>query len=128
MFKSDWKLAAFVVVVLAWYLFTRRASNSETFRGKNVVICGGSSGIGEQIAYRFCEQGANVLVVARREWALKKVVENCSRLGAASAGYMTADLQGGGNDNRLLLKVSGINNFTMIFHLGFIIISRYPKY
>lgn len=118
MFKSGWKLAAFVVAVLAWYLFTRRASNGETFRGKNVVICGGSSGIGEQIAYRFCEQGANVLVVARREWALKKVVENCSHLGAASASYMTADLHGGGIDNRLLLKVRGIINNMAIYNMA----------
>ena len=119
MFKSDWKLTAFVVAMLAWYLFSRRArDNSETFRGKNVVICGGSSGIGEQIAYRFCEQGANVLVVARRQWALRKVVENCSSLGAASASYMTADLQGGGIDNRLLLKVSRIDHYMVGFHPG----------
>jgi hypothetical protein len=106
MLKPGWKFASFVVAVLAWRWFTKRASISETFRGKNVVICGGSTGIGEQIAYRFCEQGANVLVVARREWALRSVVENCSRLGAASASYIIADLQGGGIGNGHLLKVS----------------------
>ncbi len=106
MLKSGWILVSFVVGLLAWRWFAKRASTSETFRGKNVVICGGSAGIGEQIAYRFCEQGANVLVVARRELALRNVVEKCSRLGAASASYMTADLQGGGIGNRHLLNVS----------------------
>ena len=107
MFKLGWKLVPFVVAVLAWRFFKKRSSKiNETFRGKNVVICGGSTGIGEQIAYRFCEQGANVLVVARREWALKSVVRNCSRFGAASASYVTADLRGGGSGNRHLLRVS----------------------
>ena len=99
-------LVSFFVAFLAWYWFTNRVNNRETFRGKNVVICGGSTGIGEQIAYRFCEQGANVLIVARREWALKNVVKNCLRLGAASASYITADLSGGGIGNRHLLNVS----------------------
>ena len=99
-------LASFFVAFLAWYWFTNRVNNGETFRGKNVVICGGSAGVGEQIAYRFCEQGANVLIVARREWALKNVVKNCSRLGAASASYITADLSGGGIGNRHLLNES----------------------
>ena len=118
MLKPGWKFASFVVAVLAWRWFTKRASISETFRGKNVVICGGSTGIGEQIAYRFCEQGANVLVVARREWALRSVVENCSRLGAASASYITADLQGGGIGNGHLLKVSNINSPVLLINSG----------
>ena len=109
MIKPCWKFLTLFLAVLTWYWVKQRASVSQTFRGKNVVICGGSTGIGEQIAYRFCEQGANVLVVARRELALRRVVENCTRLGAASATYMTADLHGGGIDSRDLLKVSMLN-------------------
>lgn len=106
MFKPGWKFVSFVVAVLAWRWFTKRPSSSETFRGKNVVVCGGSTGIGEEIAYRFCEQGANVLVVARREWALQNVVQNCTRLGSASASYVIADLQGGTDGPKKLLNVS----------------------
>ena len=106
MLKPGWKFVSFIVVILAWHWLAKRPSTSETFRGKNVVICGGSTGIGEQIAYRFCEQGANVLVVARREWALQNVVENCTRHGSASASYMIADLQGGSEGPKKLLKVS----------------------
>ena len=114
MLKSGRILASFVVGFLAWRWFAIRANTSETFRGKNVVICGGSAGISEQIAYRFGEQGANVLVVARRELALRNVVEKCSRLRAASASYMTTDSQGGGIGNRHLLNVS---NTRIVFFL-----------
>ena len=106
MFKPGWKIASFFIAILAWRWFNKRPNTSETFRGKNVIVCGGSTGIGEQLAYRFCEQGANVLVVARREWALKNVVRNCSRLGASSATYMVADLRGGSDGSRQLLQVS----------------------
>lgn len=106
MWKPGWKFVSFIVIIFAWRWFTKRPSTSETFRGKNVVICGGSTGIGEQMAYRFCEQGANVLVVARREWALKNVVQNCTRLGSASASYLIADLQGGSEGPKKLLTVS----------------------
>ena len=66
--------------------------SSETFRHKNVVVCGASDGIGEEVAYRYSEEGANVILVARREERLKKVQSNCEKLGASSALYITADL------------------------------------
>lgn len=68
------------------------AQSSETFRHKNVVVCGASDGIGEEVAYRYSEEGANVILVARREEQLKKVQRNCEKLGASSALYITADL------------------------------------
>lgn len=113
MFKRGRKVIGLGAVVLAWYWFTKKPNTNETFHGKNIVICGASTGIGEQIAYRYCEQGANVLVVARREWALRNVVENCSRLGASSANFMIADLQGGSDGPRELLFVSIIVNMTL---------------
>jgi len=42
--------------------------------GKNVVITGGSTGIGEQIAYHYARMGARVLITSRTETNLKKVV------------------------------------------------------
>ena len=55
-------------------------------QGKNVVITGGSQGIGEQMAGDFAAKGASVLVVARSEDKLQVVAE---RVGGQ---YLVADL------------------------------------
>jgi hypothetical protein len=54
--------------------------------GKNVVVTGGSMGIGECFADEFASKGANVLVVARSEDKLAAVAE---RVGGQ---YLVADL------------------------------------
>ncbi len=47
-----------------------------SFEGKNILVIGASSGIGEETAYVLDRNGANVIVVARREDKLKKVCDN----------------------------------------------------
>jgi len=44
-----------------------------TLSGKNVVITGGSAGIGEQVAYHYARMGAQILITSRTEANLKKV-------------------------------------------------------
>ena len=46
----------------------------ESVKGKNVIITGASTGIGEQLAYHYARLGANVVITARREQRLKEVV------------------------------------------------------
>ena len=46
-------------------------------RGLNVVITGASAGIGEALALQLTDGGANVVLVARREGALREVAERC---------------------------------------------------
>ena len=41
-----------------------------------MVITGASTGIGEEIAYRYARLGANVVIAARREQRLKEVTVN----------------------------------------------------
>ena len=43
--------------------------------GKNILIIGASSGIGEEVAYTTSIQGANVILVARRKEKLHNVIE-----------------------------------------------------
>ena len=47
---------------------------SESIRGKNILVTGASTGIGEQIAYHYARLGANVVITARRESRLKQVL------------------------------------------------------
>lgn len=46
-----------------------------------VVITGASSGIGKGTAIKFAEQGANLVLVARRKEALQKTAEECQKFG-----------------------------------------------
>lgn len=50
-------------------------------RNKVVVITGASSGFGRGAAVRFAEQGANVVLAARRKNLLKEVADECRRRG-----------------------------------------------
>ena len=81
---------AFAAVLIAWSL--KGNFVPESVRGKKVVICGASTGIGEELAYQYAKLGAKLLLVARREEALQKVVARCEELGAQTADYVVADL------------------------------------
>ena len=48
------------------------------FNGKNVIITGGSSGIGKSAARIFATKGANITILARREDMLKRAVTEIS--------------------------------------------------
>jgi len=48
------------------------------FKGKNVIITGGSSGIGKSAARIFTTKGANITILARREGMLKEAVKEIS--------------------------------------------------
>lgn len=59
--------------------------------GKRALVCGSSQGIGRAIALHFAEQGAEIILLARNESALKHV---CGELGTAHGqkhSYLVAD-------------------------------------
>lgn len=62
------------------------------FTDKTLLITGGGSGIGEALAYQFAQRGTNVILVGRNENSLKRVQENCLRLGV-KAWYKTTDME-----------------------------------
>lgn len=55
--------------------------------GKIAVVTGGSSGIGRAIAIRYAKEGANVIIVGRRESALKETSELDSKI-----SYVVGDI------------------------------------
>ncbi|MBG0856942.1 glucose 1-dehydrogenase [Streptomyces spinoverrucosus] len=59
--------------------------------GKSILITGASSGIGAAAARVFCEEGASVVLVARREDRLTALVEALRDKGA-KADYVVADV------------------------------------
>lgn len=45
-------------------------------KGKKIIVTGGSSGIGASMAKKFVKEGAQVLIVGRKEELLKNIAEN----------------------------------------------------
>lgn len=54
----------------------KKTVNGETLKDRNILVTGGSSGIGFAIAKRCAEEGAIVTIVGRNEERLKKAAEN----------------------------------------------------
>lgn len=63
-----------------------------TMQGKAALVTGAASGIGEQIARLFCEQGARVWLLDKHEQRLRRVVEDLGKNGA-KATSVVADLR-----------------------------------
>ncbi|CAJ0964909.1 unnamed protein product [Ranitomeya imitator] len=86
-------LSALLIGLCAYYFYSTETITPEMVKGKRVLVTGSSSGIGEQIAYRFSEMGAHVMLTARRAKQLQEVAKKCLELGAASASYVVADME-----------------------------------
>ncbi len=59
--------------------------------GKNAVICGSSQGIGRAIAIEFAKCGANVVLVARNEESLRKVLRELPASKTQNHNFIVAD-------------------------------------
>uniref|UniRef100_A0A8C7LMS2 Uncharacterized protein n=1 Tax=Oncorhynchus kisutch TaxID=8019 RepID=A0A8C7LMS2_ONCKI len=71
-------------------------------RCARVLVTGASTGIGEQVAYHYAKTGAQVVITARREYALQKVAANCTSLGAQKALYVTGDMSQSSDPERMV--------------------------
>ncbi|RHY27734.1 hypothetical protein DYB32_006565 [Aphanomyces invadans] len=65
------------------------------FRGKHVLVTGGSEGLGRAIALQLVASGADVTIVARRAEVLQRVVDEVATLNSPNHGqifYQVADV------------------------------------
>jgi short-subunit dehydrogenase len=63
-----------------------------TLKGKTALVTGASSGIGEAVARRLAQEGANVVLVARSEAKLRALADTLSEDHGINAVVVVADL------------------------------------
>ena len=76
------------------------------FTEKNILVIGASSGIGEETACVLAENGANVILVARREAKLKEV---CEKISFEHKSYYTGDISDINSIEGLIKKIVAEN-------------------
>jgi 3-oxoacyl-[acyl-carrier protein] reductase len=62
-----------------------------SLKGKNAIVCGSSQGIGRATAEEFAKLSANVILIARNENSLQKVVHSLFSDGTQKHSYITVD-------------------------------------
>ncbi|KAF0924968.1 hypothetical protein E2562_015034 [Oryza meyeriana var. granulata] len=91
------------------------AAAPEDVGGKVVLITGASSGIGEQIAYRYARHGARLALVARREASLRDVAARARELGSPDVLVVPGDVARP-DDCRRFVKAT-VEHFGRLDHL-----------
>ncbi|XP_028590293.1 11-beta-hydroxysteroid dehydrogenase 1 isoform X1 [Podarcis muralis] len=87
-------LVLFAGLILAFFFYSGNEDfKPEMLKGKRVIVTGASTGIGEQMAYHLARMGSHILITARTEAKLQKVVAQCLELGAASASYINGSME-----------------------------------
>lgn len=81
------------IFLACYYYSANEEFRPELLQGKKVIVTGASKGIGKEIAYHLAKMGAHVMVTARSEEALKKIVSDCLEYGAASAHYVAGSME-----------------------------------
>ncbi|XP_069504571.1 hydroxysteroid 11-beta-dehydrogenase 1-like protein [Ambystoma mexicanum] len=104
-----------------WAFLTRDSFDPGSLAGAKVLLTGASAGIGEQMAYHYATFGAQIVLTARREDVLEKVMEKCLKLGARSVFYIAADMSLPPDTEKVvkfaLEKLGGLD-YLVLNHIG----------
>ena len=106
-------LSLLPVLLLLWESVSHHFDgfDSKRLRGKRVLVCGASTGIGEQMAYQYCSFGAHVAILSRRKKKLDKVALRCKALGAASVTVVAGDVSTAQESKRILQETLDSEGF-----------------
>ncbi|NXT85779.1 DHI1L protein, partial [Zapornia atra] len=101
--------------------FWKDSFNPESLSGACVLLTGASAGIGEQMAYHYARFGAEIVLTARREAVLQKVMEKCLTLGAKKIFYIPADMSSPSEPEKVVQfavqKLGGLD-YLVLNHIG----------
>ncbi|KAM9265341.1 hydroxysteroid 11-beta-dehydrogenase 1-like protein isoform 4-T5 [Morus bassanus] len=101
--------------------FWKDSFNPESLSGARILLTGASAGIGEQMAYHYARFGAEIVLTARREAVLQKVVEKCLTLGAKKIFYIPADMSSPSEPEKVVQfavqKLGGLD-YVVLNHIG----------
>ena len=92
MLKNVLIISLLVLIAAIYFSQNTLLSDKElasALKGKVVVICGASSGIGEETAYQYARAGAKLVLSARSEEKLLSVKSKCE--GAQSVDVIVQD-------------------------------------
>ncbi|XP_055722607.1 hydroxysteroid 11-beta-dehydrogenase 1-like protein [Salvelinus fontinalis] len=115
--KTVFLIFAVCLMAVLW----RDTFDPESVRNARVLVTGASTGIGEQVAYHYAKMGAQIVITARREYALQKVAANCTSLGAQKALYVTGDMSQSSDPERVVrmaVEQLGGLDILVLNHIG----------
>eukprot|EP01084_Bolivina_argentea_P203493 347554_1 len=69
-----------MILVIGWYFYCRVSFPSVSLKNANVLITGGSEGIGFSMAKSCISRGANVAILARNKSELSNAAEKLTKL------------------------------------------------
>ncbi|XP_064325903.1 hydroxysteroid 11-beta-dehydrogenase 1-like protein isoform X3 [Phalacrocorax carbo] len=114
-------LCATGIIAGVLVFFWKDSFNPESLSGARVLLTGASAGIGEQMAYHYARFGAEIVLTARREAVLQKVVEKCLTLGAKKIFYIPADMSSPSEPEKVVQfavqKLGGLD-YVVLNHIG----------
>ena len=89
-------------------------SPSERFVGKKVLVTGGSSGIGLEIAKEFLDEGAEVMITGRNAARLEEAKQKLNNPHLKTIEWDVADVTS--LDNKFIAAVSEMENFDIFIN------------